>query len=169
MHCIVIPPREEDHDSVLYCIVLSSCTQGYIVLSFHPGRTMTLYCIALYCIVIPPREEDHDRSDEEEDGERLNFAVNSRETELRHIQNTILAAEEGIGAHSVFVLGYLVNGFLLLTHQHSEIFSTESLAPQKKFELDLYTLLFSIYSALQCKLKRPKLLIFTSTKLSNSP
>ena len=41
------------------------------------------------------REEDNDRSDEEEDGERLNFAVNSRETELRHIQDTILAAEEG--------------------------------------------------------------------------
>lgn len=44
---------------------------------------------------VVPREEDHDRSDEDEDGERLNFAVNSRETELRHIQDTILAAEEG--------------------------------------------------------------------------
>ena len=123
---------------------------GYIriyLYVLHPGRrTITvLHCIVLvqpgiHCIVIPPREEDHDRSDEE-DGERLNFAVNSRETELRHIQNTILAAEEGIGAHSVLVLGYLIKGFLLLTHQHSEIFSTESLAP-RKFDLHLYTLLF---------------------------
>ena len=63
-----------------------------------------------------PREEDHDHSDE--DGDRLNFAVNSRETELRHIQNTILAAEEGNSP--VIDLGLDKEGTFCPTHQHLE-------------------------------------------------
>ena len=46
IHCIVILPREEDHDSVLYCIVLVH--SGIHCIVIPPGRkTMTLYCIVL--------------------------------------------------------------------------------------------------------------------------
>ena len=48
-----------------------------------------IYIVNLFC-----REDDNDKSDS--DDEPVSFSVNNREKELRNIQSTILAAQEGI-------------------------------------------------------------------------
>ena len=57
------------------------------------------------------REDDNDRSDEDEDDDRIDFAVNSKEKARRFIETTILAAGEGESVRQsgklVFKLTYI--------------------------------------------------------------
>ena len=53
------------------------------------GEKGIIYIVNLFC-----REDDNDKSDS--DDEPDSFSVNNREKELRNIQSTILAAQEGI-------------------------------------------------------------------------
>ena len=65
---------------------------------------VSISCSVLYdpfitCLHVVGSEDDNDRSEDDED-ERLDFSVNSKEKERRHIQTTILAAEEGKAPHN---------------------------------------------------------------------